>query len=112
MGLTVGSIADRRVTDQLKAAAPSIVFVGLGAPLGARWMQVHADELPGTVFIEIGAGIDVMAGRFRIAPRWMTRLGAEWLFRLAQEPRRLARRYLIEDPWIIWWALRTRMGSW
>jgi len=39
----------------------------------------------------------------------MTRVGLEWLFRLAQEPRRLARRYLVDDSWILWWAVRTRL---
>lgn len=109
MGLVVGSEADQDSVRPLIDAGPAIVFVGLGAPRGATWMEGHTSDLPDSILIEIGAGIDLVAGRFKIAPRWMTRTGLEWLFRLAQEPRRLARRYLIEDPWILWWAFRTRL---
>ncbi len=63
------------------------------------------------MLIRVGASVDIVAGRFREAPRWMTRVGLEWLFRLAQEPRRLARRYLVDDPWILLWALRTRLSG-
>jgi exopolysaccharide biosynthesis WecB/TagA/CpsF family protein len=108
--LDVGSIADSEVTAAMVAARPNIVFVGLGGQREVRWMRAHAPEFGGAVLVGTGAGIDFAAGRFRTAPRWMTRIGLEWLFRLAQEPRRLARRYLIEDPWIIWWAVATRLG--
>jgi N-acetylglucosaminyldiphosphoundecaprenol N-acetyl-beta-D-mannosaminyltransferase len=57
----------------------------------------------------VGAALDIVSGRFRTAPSWMTRVGLEWLFRLVQEPRRLARRYLVDDPWIIYWAIRERL---
>ena len=73
-------------------------------------MNAHAAELAPMVLIGVGAALDVVAGRVREAPRWMTRIGMEWLFRLAQEPRRLARRYLWDDPRILIWALRTRLG--
>jgi N-acetylglucosaminyldiphosphoundecaprenol N-acetyl-beta-D-mannosaminyltransferase len=71
-------------------------------------MLRHRDELD-AVLVGIGAGLDVLAGRVREAPRWMTRVGAEWVFRLAQEPRRLARRYLLDDPRFLWWMLRERI---
>jgi len=85
------------------------VFVGLSAPKGEAWIRAHREELGDRVLVGVGAAFDIAAGRFRPAPAWMTRLGVEWLFRLAQEPRRLARRYLVDDPWIFWWALRARM---
>lgn len=72
-------------------------------------MQRHADAFDGAILVGVGAAFDIIAGRFREAPRWMTRAGFEWVMRLAQEPRRLARRYLVDDPWIIGWALRERM---
>jgi N-acetylglucosaminyldiphosphoundecaprenol N-acetyl-beta-D-mannosaminyltransferase len=73
-------------------------------------MRRHAPDLPQTVMIGVGAALDVVAGQVREAPAWMTHVGLEWLFRLAQEPRRLARRYLRDDPWILYWAIRTRMS--
>jgi N-acetylglucosaminyldiphosphoundecaprenol N-acetyl-beta-D-mannosaminyltransferase len=109
MGFTVGSDADRAIVDQISADPPAVLCIALGAPKQELWMQAHRPDFPSTVLVGVGAGVDIVAGRFRAAPAWMTRLGFEWLFRLAQEPRRLARRYLVDDPWIIWWAIRTRL---
>lgn len=107
--LEVGSDEDRRLVAQLATARPDIVFVALGAPRQEIWMREHAAAFDGAVLVGVGAAFDIVAGRFREAPRWMTRLGFEWAFRLAQEPRRLARRYLVDDPWIIRWAIQERM---
>lgn len=109
MGFVVGSEADRAIVREISAEPPAVLCVGLGAPKQELWMQAHRAELPATVLVGVGAGIDITAGRFRTAPAWMTRWGFEWLFRLAQEPRRLAQRYLVDDPWILWWAIRTRV---
>jgi N-acetylglucosaminyldiphosphoundecaprenol N-acetyl-beta-D-mannosaminyltransferase len=108
MGFKIGSPEDMAEADVLRSLSPAILFVALGAPRQEQWMQRHAPDFDGTVLVGIGAAFDIIAGRFREAPRWMTQLGLEWAFRLAQEPRRLARRYLVEDPWILLWALRTR----
>jgi N-acetylglucosaminyldiphosphoundecaprenol N-acetyl-beta-D-mannosaminyltransferase len=108
--LVIGSPEDDAAVDALRAANPSVLFVGLGAPKQEMWMARRRADLPGTVIVGVGAALDIVAGRFREAPRWMTRLGFEWAFRLAQEPRRLARRYLVDDPWILLWAARARLG--
>jgi N-acetylglucosaminyldiphosphoundecaprenol N-acetyl-beta-D-mannosaminyltransferase len=105
----LGSPEDEAIAAALQADPPDLLFVALGAPKQEMWMQRHAAQLPGTVMIGVGAAFDVLAGRVREAPAWMTRVGLEWLFRLAQEPSRLARRYLIDDPWILWWAATTRL---
>ncbi len=109
MGFVVGSDADAAILEKLSADPPAILCVALGAPKQELWMQAHRSDLPDTILVGIGAGLDIVAGRFRTAPAWMTSLGFEWMFRLAQEPRRLARRYLVDDPWILWWAIRTRL---
>jgi N-acetylglucosaminyldiphosphoundecaprenol N-acetyl-beta-D-mannosaminyltransferase len=105
----VGSTEDAAIVATLKAERPALLFVALGAPKQEIWMKAHAAELAPTVVIGVGAALDVVAGKVREAPRWMTRTGMEWLFRLAQEPRRLARRYLWDDPRILIWALGTRI---
>jgi N-acetylglucosaminyldiphosphoundecaprenol N-acetyl-beta-D-mannosaminyltransferase len=107
----IGSAADQEAVDAIREVNPDILFVALGAPKQEIWMQRHSAELDGAVAVGVGGAFDIVAGRFREAPRWMTRYGFEWLFRLAQEPRRLARRYLIDDPWILWWAIRTRLAG-
>jgi len=110
MGFHVDDPADRALVKRLAATDARIVFVGLGAPKQELWMAAHSAELGGRVVLGIGAGIDIVAGRFKAAPTWMTRTGLEWAFRLAQEPRRLARRYLVDDPHVLLWAVRARFG--
>jgi N-acetylglucosaminyldiphosphoundecaprenol N-acetyl-beta-D-mannosaminyltransferase len=105
----VGSAEDAAIMTQLRAKPPAMLFVALGAPKQEIWMNAHAAELAPMVLIGVGAALDVVAGRVREAPRWMTRIGLEWLFRLVQEPRRLAKRYLWDDPRILVWAIATRL---
>jgi len=110
MGFVVGSPVDLEQIELLDQSGPRVIFVALGAPKQELWMEMHRDRLPTAVIVGVGAALDIISGRFREAPMWMTRLGLEWIFRLVQEPRRLARRYLLDDPWIFWWAIRARFG--
>src|SRR5262249_11847042 len=71
-------------------ARPDIVLVGLGAPKQELWIEQNIERLRPAVLVAIGAGIDFEAGMLRRAPQWMSRVGLEWLYRLAQDPRRLA----------------------
>ncbi|MEV8635996.1 WecB/TagA/CpsF family glycosyltransferase [Streptosporangium sp. NPDC051023] len=85
------------IRDALLAAAPKLVFVGLGFPKQDRLIARLREDLPGTWFVGCGAAIAFAAGTVRRAPRWMRQAGLEWLFRLLNEPGRLARRYLLHD---------------
>ncbi len=107
MGFAVGSDEDSELTRRLRESGAEVIFVCLGAPGQELWMARHASELP-AVLIGVGAAVDVLAGRSRPAPAWMTRLGVEWAFRLYHEPRRLGRRYVWDDPRFFWWMLRER----
>jgi N-acetylglucosaminyldiphosphoundecaprenol N-acetyl-beta-D-mannosaminyltransferase len=84
---------DRAVVDQINAARPDIVWVGLSTPKQERWMAEHLGRIDAPVMIGVGAAFDFLAGTKRQAPRWMQRHALEWLFRLCSEPRRLWRRY-------------------
>lgn len=83
---------DPEIVEEIRAAAPAIVLVGLGAPKQERWIARHTGDLP-TVRIAIGIGgaFDMWAGRLRRAPRFLHRIGLEWVWRLALEPARLPR---------------------
>jgi N-acetylglucosaminyldiphosphoundecaprenol N-acetyl-beta-D-mannosaminyltransferase len=85
------------VRRKLAAADPAIVYVGLGFPKQERLIAWLAPSFPRVWFISCGAAIPFAAGELRRAPVWMQRSGLEWLARLAGEPRRLARRYLMGD---------------
>ena len=96
--------------DRIGAAEPDIVWVGLSTPKQERWMARYVDRLRVPVLIGVGAAFDMHAGLKKQAPRWMQRSGLEWLFRLAIEPRRLWRRYLINNPWFVWQLLLQSSG--
>jgi N-acetylglucosaminyldiphosphoundecaprenol N-acetyl-beta-D-mannosaminyltransferase len=83
---------------QVRAAAAQLVLVGLGAPKQERWIARHRAALAPAVALGVGASIDFLAGRIPRAPRLVARVGLEWAWRLAREPRRLWRRYLLRDP--------------
>jgi N-acetylglucosaminyldiphosphoundecaprenol N-acetyl-beta-D-mannosaminyltransferase len=92
-----GQVAE--VRDQLLAANPDIVFVGLGFPKQERLITTLASAFPRTWFVGCGAAIPMAAGAVPRAPRWMRQTGLEWVFRLVREPRRLARRYFADVPY-------------
>ena len=108
MGFKIGSDPDQAAVRLLAEADPQVLFVGLGSPKQDRWMAAHAADLPRTVMVGIGQAIDVLGGQQPAAPGWMTRVGLEWAYRLAHDPRRLARRYLWDDPRFFWWMLQAR----
>ena len=89
---------------RLRGARPDIVLVAFGCPKAEKWMAMHYRSLGVPVMIGVGGTIDFLAGRLRRAPLWMQRSGLEWVFRLAQEPRRLAGRYA-SDLWHFGWGL-------
>jgi N-acetylglucosaminyldiphosphoundecaprenol N-acetyl-beta-D-mannosaminyltransferase len=86
------------IAQRIAATKPDLVLVCLGAPKQEIFCDQHFRELAPAVMVCVGAGIDFIAGTARRAPRWISRSGLEWLYRLAQEPRRLAGRYLLRDP--------------
>ncbi len=88
---------------QISRAKPDLLFVGFGCPKQEKWINMHYRTLGVPVSIGIGGTIDFLAGHLKRAPRWMQKSGTEWIFRLAQEPRRLCRRYL-KDLWVFGWT--------
>ena len=86
----------RRIESELRAAAPDVVFVGLGFPKQEHLIQRLREVLPRAWFVSCGVSFSFVSGEVHRAPPVLQRLGLEWLHRLAQEPRRLARRYLVD----------------
>jgi N-acetylglucosaminyldiphosphoundecaprenol N-acetyl-beta-D-mannosaminyltransferase len=98
---------EEAIVAAIAATRPDLVVVCLGAPKGERMVDRARDRLAPAVMVQLGASIDFYVGRIRRAPRWMRRAGLEWLYRLLREPRRLARRYLVQDPAFLLILLRT-----
>jgi N-acetylglucosaminyldiphosphoundecaprenol N-acetyl-beta-D-mannosaminyltransferase len=88
---------DEHTVRNLNASGARILFVGIGSPKQELWMHAHRDRV-NCVMIGVGAAFDFLTGAKPQAPRWMQRNGLEWLFRLLSEPRRLWRRYLLQNP--------------
>ena len=86
-----------RVVARLNAVRPDVTFVGLGMPTQELWIQQNASRLDTRVLLSAGACFDYLAGRVRRGPRWMTDHGLEWLARILIEPRRLLRRYAVDN---------------
>lgn len=97
----ISDVADPQskvVLKDLKSIKPNIVFLCLGAPKQESWFLEWRDLLPDGVYIGAGAAVDFAAGHRMRAPKLIQKLGFEWAWRLIQEPRRLARRYLLKGP--------------
>jgi N-acetylglucosaminyldiphosphoundecaprenol N-acetyl-beta-D-mannosaminyltransferase len=104
-------VEDRIAVARINMARPDIVWVGLSTPKQERWMASHIGWLQAPVLIGVGAAFDFHAGLKQQAPRWIQGSGFEWLFRLSMEPRRLWRRYLINNPRFLWLILLQALGK-
>ena len=91
--------------DRVGASRSDILFVGMGVPRQERFVEEHWDRLGVGAAVCVGGSFDVLAGERARAPLWVQRWGMEWLFRLAQEPRRLFMRYLVTNSMFVWLAL-------
>ena len=102
----VGDKPDSEVVERLNNSGADVIWVGLGSPKQDLWMMRYRPVLRAPLLIGVGAAFDMLAGVKSQAPHWMQRNGLEWVFRLAQEPRRLGRRYLVYNPLFVWHVLR------
>lgn len=98
--LTEGEV--EQLQAQIAASRPDILWVGLSTPKQEKFMAEFLPRLDVPLMVGVGAAFDFHSGRVRQAPRWMQRSGLEWLFRLGSEPRRLAGRYLRNNPLFLW----------
>jgi N-acetylglucosaminyldiphosphoundecaprenol N-acetyl-beta-D-mannosaminyltransferase len=92
------------ILSALQAARAEVVWVGMGTPEQDRWMAENA-EAAGVPMVGVGSAFDVLAGKTQATPEWVKRSGLQWLHRLAQEPRRLGKRYLYYNPRFVVHAL-------
>lgn len=90
-----------KVINIINDAKPDILAVGLGAPKQEKFIYKYKDRLNVPVSLAIGASIDFEAGNINRAPKWMQNSGLEWFYRLTKEPKRMFKRYIVDDLKII-----------
>lgn len=100
-----------KLIEDINAATPHILMVGMGVPYQEKWVEKHVDRIDVPVVWTIGALFDFLSGRLARGPQWLLDSGFEWLCRLLAEPRRLGRRYVVGNLLFIWYALRWKMRS-
>ena len=86
-----------RLNGHIREAAPDIVIVCLGCPKQEKYLYENRDKLGAALYVCAGATIDFLAGNVKRAPLWMRKYGLEWFYRFLQEPKRLFKRYFVDD---------------
>ena len=100
-----------QVVERVRASGAGLVMVALGNPLQELWLHEHLEATGARLGVGVGAFFDFAAGVVPRAPRWMNRAGIEWVYRLAREPARLSRRYLIGNPLFLMRSARQRLSG-
>ena len=86
-----------QIVDMINQVKPDILAVGLGAPKQEKFLYTFRKKLNVPVSLAIGASIDFEAGNINRAPKWMQNIGLEWFYRLCREPKRMFKRYIVDD---------------
>jgi N-acetylglucosaminyldiphosphoundecaprenol N-acetyl-beta-D-mannosaminyltransferase len=98
------------VIDEIRTSGAKLLFVGLGSPRQEFWLAEHLRETGAGAAIGVGGSFDVLSGRVTRAPRFMRRLGLEWLYRLNKEPHRWRRQLAL--PHFVWMVALDGFGLW
>ena len=107
-GFEKDEIESEKIIDMVKEAHPDILIVGLGCPKQEKFIYSYRDRLNVPISLGLGASFDFEAGNIKRAPKWMANHGLEWLFRITQDPKRLAKRYLVDDMKVFHLAFKYR----
>ncbi len=107
---SLDELSTPQTADAINRSGADIVWIGMSSPKQDLWMARMRPLLNAPVLIAVGAAFDFLSGTVAQAPRWMQRSGLEWGHRLGTDPRRLWRRYLVDNPWFVWELLLQRSG--
>ena len=97
---------DAEVVRAVRDANPDLLFLAIPSPRKEFWLAEHLPALGVPFAMGVGGSFDVLAGKIKRAPAWVQRLGCEWVYRLAQEPRRMWKRYLVGNTAFMWLTLK------
>lgn len=102
---------NEEIFKRIEASGANVVLVGVGAPKQEKWIMTHKDKMPEVkVWMALGATIDFEAGNIKRAPKIWQKLYLEWFYRFLQEPKRMYRRYFVDDPIFFWYFMKQLLG--
>ncbi len=93
---------EAQVAEQIRASRADLLFVAISSPQKEQFLDRHQGAMRVPFAMGVGGSFDVVVGKVKRAPRWMQRAGLEWFYRFLQEPRRMFRRYFLEDTAFVW----------
>ena len=99
----------QKIKDLIRKSGARYVWVGLGCPKQEQWIADHLPTLPSAVYFGIGAAFAFHAGEVKQAPTFIQKAGMEWLFRLCAEPRRLFKRYAVNNSLFLYYTLKNHI---
>ena len=101
----------QRIIDLIDQSGATVLAIGVGAPKQELWLTKYKDQLKNVkLFLAIGATIDFEAGNIQRSPKWMSQVGLEWLYRILCEPKRLWKRYIVDDLPFLWLIVKQRLN--
>lgn len=101
----------QQIIERINTSKANVLVIGVGAPKQEKWLLQHWSEMPYVKMgMALGAALDFVAGNKKRAPRWMQKLGLEWLFRFILEPSRMGKRYFVDDLPFFWLLLKQMRG--
>jgi exopolysaccharide biosynthesis WecB/TagA/CpsF family protein len=102
----------QELIDMVNRSGATVLAVGVGAPKQEKWISKYRNQFTHVkIFLAVGATIDFEAGAINRSPQWMSRLGIEWMYRIYSDPKRLWKRYLVEDLPFVWLLLQQKLGK-
>lgn len=106
----LNSVEVNELKERLNLIKADILWCGLSTPKQERFMSEYCGSLPVKLMVGVGAAFDINSGHLKDAPAWMKRFGLQWVHRIIAEPRRLAKRYLINNPQFVWLMFLQALG--
>jgi len=97
---------DREVVNEIKAKRPDVLFVAMSSPLKENFTSKNLELMNVPVTMGVGGSFDIISGKCKLAPEWVSRIGMEWFYRFIQEPRRLFKRYLFTNFQFLWLVMK------
>lgn len=102
---------NQKIIAKINASQATTIAVGVGSPKQEKWIFANKNQLThAKIFLAIGATIEFESGSLKRAPKWMTKYGVEWLYRMSQEPKRLVKRYLVDDLPFLFLYIKQRLN--